>query len=369
MTERSESLENRKVEKDMDVNKNLIIERWKFMDHKKYLIYDLDKCVGCSLCYVVCPERAIEMGPVPDIAQKLIEDMPAVLIDTDKCSFCFMCVSVCINSVYEIADELGQPIHNVDFPLLRQMWVYDKSTCKKDEKNEMCKKCSEIRDPVNIERGRHHAKELIQVVNNCPTQSMTFISPFEGEVVILKEQLYKCDPNGCKACVNICPTESFFIPQTAEEVVKYGKIACNEETCMYCGACENACPEEIIIVRRFSVDLIIPEQSKNKPWMSRWKKQFNDLTLSREELLENLQREEEFVIIQPDDGEIDFDYDKITPEIPFSIETYAEIRTKNEPVIQKMKDNFDKANVRIFIHHKKKDKLRKYLKKQQIHSE
>ncbi len=361
MAERSS---DRKVYKDMDVNKNLIIERWKFMDHKKYLIYDLDKCVGCSLCYVVCPERAIELGPVPDIAQKLIEDMPAVMIDTDLCSFCFMCVSVCINSVYEIADEMGQPIQNPIFPVLPQMWQYDKSTCKKDKKNEVCKTCVEIRDPINVKRGRHHAKSLIQVIHNCPTQSMTFTSPFEGEVLILKEQLYKCDPNGCKACVNICPTESFFIPQTAEEVAKFGKIACNEDTCMFCGACENACPEKIIIVRRSTGKLEIPIESEHRVWISRWKKQFNDLTLSREELEENVRKNEDFIIIQPDSEGIDFDYDKITPESPFSLDRYEKVRKDNAPIIQKMEQNFDKANVRIFIHNKKKEKLRNYLKKQ-----
>ncbi len=361
MAERSS---DRKVYKDMDVNKNLIIERWKFMDHKKYLIYDLDKCVGCSLCYVVCPERAIELGPVPDIAQNLIDDMPAVLIDTDLCSFCFMCVSVCINSVYEIADEMGQPIKNPIFPVLPQMWEYNKDTCKKETKNDICKSCEEIREPINIERGRHHAKDLIQVVHKCPSQSMTFHSPFEGEVLILKEQLYKCDPNGCMGCINVCPTESFFIPQTAEEVAKYGKIACNKDTCMFCGACENACPEQIIIVTRKSVDLIVPKEAKHKPWLSRWKKQFNDLTLSREQLEDTYQRKEDFIIIQPDDGKFDFDYDKITPAVPFSHEKYAKQRDKNLPVIQKMEENFDKANVRIFIHHKKKDKLRKFLKKQ-----
>jgi 4Fe-4S ferredoxin len=355
---------DRKVTKSMDVNKNLIIEQWKLMGHKKYLVYDLDKCVGCSLCYVVCPERAIELGPVPDIAQKLIEDMPAVLIDTDMCSFCFMCVSVCINSVYEIADELGQPIKDPIFPVLPQMWIYDKSSCKFDKKNEICKNCKEIRAPINIERGRHHAKDLIQIVNKCPTKSIEFKSPFEGEVLILKEQLYKCDPNGCKACVNICPTESFFIPQTAEEVTKFGKIACNEDTCMFCGACENACPEEIIIVSRKSVDLIVPEEAKHKPWISRWTRQFNDLTLSREELEEKIQEKQEFVIIQPDDEEIDFDYDKITPETPFSVEEYEKERKKNIPLIEKMEENFDKANVRIFIHLKKKEKLRKFLNKQ-----
>jgi 4Fe-4S ferredoxin len=361
----SEQRSDRKVYKDMDVNKNLIIERWKFMDHKKYLIYDLDKCVGCSLCYVICPERAIELGPVPDIAQKLIEDMPAVLIDTDMCSFCFMCVSVCINSVYEIADELGQPIQNPIFPTLPQMWKYDKNTCKKNAKNEICNLCEQVvRDPTSVKRGRHHAKDLIEVINQCPSSSMSFESPFDGEVLILKEQLYKCDPNGCMACINICPTKSFFIPQTAEEVSKYGKIACNEDTCMYCGACENACPEEIIIVSRKKVELVIPEESGNKPWINRWKKQFDDLTLSRLELEDRIEYEKESVIIQPDDEEIDYDYDQISPPSDFSAESHREELEKNQPLIRKMEENFNQTNIRMFIHHNRIDKLRRYLRKQ-----
>ena len=81
MSERSD----RKVYKDMDVNKNLIIERWRFMEHKKYLIYDLDKCVGCSLCYVVCPERAISIDVQdPELVDKYIAELESIVDVEDQ---------------------------------------------------------------------------------------------------------------------------------------------------------------------------------------------------------------------------------------------------------------------------------------------
>lgn len=357
------SEKDRTVYKDMDIDGNLIIENWKFMDKEKKLTYDLDKCVGCSLCYVVCPDQAIELGPIPEIAQNLIEDMPPVLIDTDKCSFCFMCDAVCINSVYEITDEQGNEIDKSNYPKLEQMWIWDEETCKFDESNAVCIICSKIRSKESIKKGQHFAKDLRKVIDECPTGSMKFKSPFEGEVVIFQNQLDKCDPNGCKACVNICPTESFFIPQTAEEIREYGKIACNEETCMYCGACENACPEEIIMVKRHAVDMKVPEESKGRPWLNRWKEQFNNLTLTREELKEKIEKEKEQILIKDTDEEILDEYVEISPKKDFSREEYEKQRKGNEETLRMINDEMSKANVRYFIHLNKDDKLRKWIKK------
>jgi len=59
-------------------------------------------------------------------------------------------------------------------------------------------------------------------------------------------------------CINICPTESFFIPESAEDVIKYGKIACKEDECFYCRACENSCPDDLIIVKRKEIEINDP---------------------------------------------------------------------------------------------------------------
>lgn len=362
----SDENKDRKVHKEMDVEGNLIIERWRFMDKTKKMTYDIDKCVGCSLCFVVCPERAIEIGPVPDIAQKLIEDMPAVLIDTDKCSFCFMCERVCINSAYDITDEEGNELDKSGYLKLPQMWIYDQSTCKYDSNNEFCILCKKIRDPENIRKGRHFSRDLKHVIEDCPSKSMTFKSPFKGKVTILKNQLHKCDPNGCKACVNICPTESFFIPQSAEDILNLGKIACNEETCMYCGACENSCPEKLIIVERDSVEVEIPKEAENRAWSNRWTKQFENLTLSREDLNEKIENERERIFVSDEDeNELDYKFEKISPSLPFSRAEYLKnkVKEKTKQIVEKINETFGKAHIMRFIHKKKLDKLKNYLKK------
>ncbi|MCP4760711.1 MAG: 4Fe-4S dicluster domain-containing protein [archaeon] len=356
---------DRTVYKEMDVDGNFIIERWRFMNKTKKLTYDIDRCVGCSLCFVVCPNRAIEIGPVPDIAQGLIEDMPPVLIDTEKCSFCFMCERVCINSVTIITDEDGNEIDKSEFPKLPQLWKFNKETCTKEIDNEYCSLCEKIRDQRNIELGRHYSKDLKKVIDNCPSKpkSMVFISPFKGSVTLLENQLHKCDPNGCKACVNICPTESFFIPQTAEDIVKFGKIACNEDTCMYCGACENSCPEKLIIVNRESISMDIPKEAEKTPWIRRWKRQFNNLLLTREQLDEKIRKEQNEVLFVDEIDEIEEVFEQISPSQPFLKDEYKKEREKNAPILKKINDSFNKANVRYFIHNNKKNKLKNYLKK------
>ena len=89
--------------------------------------------------------------------------------------------------------------------------------------------------------------------------------------------LHKCDPQGCKACVNICPVESFYIPESAEEVLKYGKIACNEEKCFYCGACENSCPDDLIVVKRNKIHIKNPKKSGYYPWIGGWVKNIKEV--------------------------------------------------------------------------------------------
>ncbi|MHA1729828.1 MAG: 4Fe-4S binding protein [Promethearchaeota archaeon] len=271
---------------------------------------------------------------------------------------------MCINSVYDITDDDGNELDKSGFLKLKQMWKYDKSTCEFDPNNEACELCNKIRDPENVRKGRNFAKDLKKVLDNCPTKSMEFNSPFSGTVTILKNQLYKCDPNGCKACVNICPTESFFIPQLAEDILKYGKIACNEDTCMYCGACENACPQNIIIVNRDKVAVEIPKKAENKPWENRWNRQFSNLTLTKEELNRQIEKDAEEIIISDEYKEIDQEFEQITPSIPFSKANHLREREKNTSVLEKMEQKFNMAHVRYFIHKKRINKLKNYLKKE-----
>ena len=304
------------------------------------------------------------MGPIPEIAQKLVDETPAVLVDISKCSFCGMCVKTCINNVYKIIDEKNEEVDLSEFPKLSQMWKWDQNNCKFDQNNSICKLCEKIREPLNIIKGIHFAKDLKKVIDKCPTKSMNFKSPFKGKVILLKNQLHKCDPNGCKACVNICPTNSFFIPQSAEEIEKFGKIACNEETCMYCGACENSCPEKLIIVKREYIDLQVPEKSINKPWITRWLNQYNKLLLSREELNKINKNEASKKLSLFEESELNYNYNEnISPIIEFDPNKLKKELENNKKVLEVINDNFNKAYFRYFIQRKNISKLKNHLKK------
>ncbi len=59
--------------KDQDYLKNVVT-----------LKLDIDKCIGCGMCEIVCPHTVFE-----------IKDKKAKIIDRDKCMECGACVKNC----------------------------------------------------------------------------------------------------------------------------------------------------------------------------------------------------------------------------------------------------------------------------------
>ena len=90
--------------------------------------------------------------------------------------------------------------------------------------------------------------------------------PFEGEIFL--RYLDKCDPVGCKACLEVCPSRAWFIPKSGAK-----KIDVNENLCQYCGACEHACPQNCILVQRNSYKIT---KSLDRPWTTRWIQMFEE---------------------------------------------------------------------------------------------
>lgn len=56
--------------------------------------YDIDKCVSCSLCARICPNKAIEMV---EVAKKYKDNYKKIYpkIDLGKCCFCGLCQDIC----------------------------------------------------------------------------------------------------------------------------------------------------------------------------------------------------------------------------------------------------------------------------------
>lgn len=339
-----------KIEKGLEIKPDQFILNWKYKNVNKKLTYDIKKCIGCSLCKIVCPVDAIEIGPIADIAKGTLgEENPKLLIDHDKCCYCMLCAVVCPNDAfYENIEPEGQIDLN-EFPSIGNFYEIDFEKCIKDPQNPICQLCLSVRE-------RNHVKDFFKIQRECPTQCFQITSPIEGEVIIKKNMLHKCTPENCKACINICPTESFFIPESAEDVMKFGKIACNEDACFYCGACENSCPDDLIKVERKSIKIIDPKKEGNFPWIEGWVKNIKEIL--RKRLIHDVKEPIDIPIIEQ---EVEKVKEKIVEEVPQLSEADKKKLNELNDKVQKL---LRSKKIRYWIKDKKVDKISKELKKQ-----
>ena len=96
------------IEKDMEVEGSHILTRQKTPESEKILDYDYKKCAGCSICVALCPKKALQEGPLQEIAKGL--DAPPVLIDLDACVFCGMCVNFCPLRAFQMTVLEKRPV-------------------------------------------------------------------------------------------------------------------------------------------------------------------------------------------------------------------------------------------------------------------
>ncbi|MCK4384446.1 MAG: hypothetical protein KAW66_14190, partial [Candidatus Lokiarchaeota archaeon] len=148
--------------------------------------------------------------------------------------------------------------------------------------------------------------------------------------------------------------ESFYIPESAEEVVKYGKIACNEEDCFYCGACENSCPDDLIVVKRKNIQIIDPKKRGSYPWIEGWVNNIKEVL--RKALIEGKE--------QVEIPSIEEHVKKITElkieEVP---QLSEEDKLKLKELNGKIQSLLQSSKIRYWIKDKKVDSILKELKK------
>lgn len=78
--------------------------------YRGIILYNYDKCIGCSLCARICPSRAIKMYRVP--GDKRIR--PGY--DMGRCIFCGLCVDICPTNALDHA-----VIHDKAFYTIEEM--------------------------------------------------------------------------------------------------------------------------------------------------------------------------------------------------------------------------------------------------------
>lgn len=95
------------IEKEMDVEDSHIRCKQRTKETEKILDYDYKRCAGCSICVTLCPKKALQDGPLPEIAKGM--DAPPVLIDLESCVFCGMCVNFCPLRAFRMTVEDKAP--------------------------------------------------------------------------------------------------------------------------------------------------------------------------------------------------------------------------------------------------------------------
>ncbi len=230
----------------MDVDDaGAMVHKWEFSDHVKVLKFRMDKCIGCDLCRILCPTSCIELGPVPEIASGKLQGVPPILINHETCAYCGLCASICPTGAFEFSTMPADFITNEELPrfYFKPFVDYVQQHMKRSFDHPAS---SEVKPPASIK------------------------APSEGKVSLRGDLLGKCDPMGCKGCLQICPTGCFWVPKKAEEIASRGKITMDDDLCIHCGACRNACPHRIIEVTRTKVEYQLPAEGK-KPWHAAWR--------------------------------------------------------------------------------------------------
>ncbi len=296
------------------------------------LVLHAERCIGCDLCRVVCPTSCIELGPVPEIASGKLEGVPAILVNHEKCAYCGLCSVICPTGAFDFTTEPGDFIEPGSLPRFH------------------------FKPFVDAVHQGGMVRSLDEPASRVVRLPQATVKPSEGQVILRHDLLDRCDPMGCKGCLNICPTDCFWVPKKASEIQERGKITMDEDLCIHCGACKNACPESIIEVRRSAVAHDFPEPSL--PWTRGWAlaiQKLNDPGIA-EDAARNAP-------IPIDTGQEAGDTGGPREEEEPAVEIPPEIKARLLDEYNKIKASLAKVNVRYWMEFKKLEPLRKELLK------
>ncbi len=194
---------------------------------KKVLEHDYKRCNGCGICIELCPRKAIESGPLIEIATGL--DAPPVIVDHTKCSFCGMCAAFCPVKAFNMTVNDSNILELSQFPHLDSGVVF----------NDKCLPCLICRDAC--------PEEAISVEFAFAKKGMLapFVPGRKGEIEL---DMDKCTL--CGACAELCPAFILVEKESkADNLMPFENLLIDTGKCDYCGICVPFCPEDAIKVK------------------------------------------------------------------------------------------------------------------------
>ncbi len=219
--------QNLDITVDSEVNGSHFLFTQKTGKSKRVLDYDYKRCNGCGICVEVCPKKAIEPGPIIEIATGL--DAPPVIVDHTRCSFCGMCASFCPVKAFNMSVNDKNILELAEFPHLDSSVVF----------NDECLPCLICKKAC--------PEEAISVELTFPKKDT--VAPFQpGKTGEIEVDMDKCTL--CGACADLCPAFVLVEKKSkADDLMPFDNLLVDRAKCDYCGICVPFCPEEAIKVK------------------------------------------------------------------------------------------------------------------------
>jgi len=219
-----------------ETDEKLVLER-KMVTRHYVLELDRDRCVGCQIGPLVCPQDAISHVDGEIMDGRLVKK-PSADIDPDGCVLCGICEVMCPKNAITLTinDKREIPVLVYGaFPDLIQSTTFDKERFDWSRKDFVIDNC-----PTNVISYDEGQDTLVVDDEHCircrqceiaSNGAFQVVQPWQGKVELRRE---KC-VEGCLACADICPTRALHINDEGELVLA-------DYYCIKCGACMQVCP-------------------------------------------------------------------------------------------------------------------------------
>ncbi len=209
----------------------------------------LESCVGCRVCYEVCPVKAVKIEPsfrVDDVHRREWGREGELKIDVEKCKKCGRCTLFC-DALVAVKKDFDPESPN---PFLEILLV--------EEKCDYCGLCEsvcpngaiEVKSESKVNEKIEDFEVAVSIDNciecgfcriSCPYDGVIVNRSFDGSITVNWKRLERfCDWESCKLCINVCKSRAWY--------VRDGKLKLEPELCRFCRACMYACPENLIEV-------------------------------------------------------------------------------------------------------------------------